>query len=188
MPLKAGYGPKTISANIRVLVDEGKTTSEAIAISMAKARVSYFRSFPHGALPYGLALPSKYRMKEHYDKHGKPLHYPTSRALKENPSSLQSDIQRGKSLMQRFSGHRAKRIVRVSQKPASPVRVEIGPVLGIIYSTRRDGRKENYIHRFAAGSRPLLTATPDGKRLEMLGGAFDFTARGIVDRPRFHKR
>ncbi len=118
-------------------------------------------------------------MKHHYDKHGAPIHV----GMKENPSlRVSAEIRQGKSLMQRFSGHRAKSITRIKRATISPVRVAIGPVLGIIYATRRDGKHEKYIHRFAEHSRPLLSVSPDGKRIELIGGSFKFTERGIVDK------
>jgi hypothetical protein len=58
----------------------------------------------------------------------------------------------------------------------------IGEVLGIIYRTKRDGVMENYIHRFAKVSRPLLASTHDGKQLLLIGGSYNFTERGIVDK------
>jgi hypothetical protein len=53
-----------------------------------------------------------------------------------------------------------------------------------MYSTVRDGRHENYVHRFGAKSRPLLAASSDGTQLYLLGGAYNFTERGIVDKKR----
>jgi len=51
------------------------------------------------------------------------------------------------------------------------------------YTTIRDGKTESYIHRFKKRSRPLLASSHDGKQLIILGGGYDFTERGIVDRP-----
>lgn len=40
MPLKSGYDSKTISENIRKLVNEGYPQNQAVAISYAQARKS----------------------------------------------------------------------------------------------------------------------------------------------------
>lgn len=85
-------------------------------------------------------------------------------------------------LYESFTGHKAK-TVTIHDVPAFPQEgLAIGLVSGIIYTTSRDGRTEHYIHRFSKKSRPLLAASHDGKQLILLGGAYDFTAEGIVDR------
>jgi hypothetical protein len=58
----------------------------------------------------------------------------------------------------------------------------IGKINAILYETKRMGSKEYYIHRFSTDSRPLLSITIDENRLILLGGAYDFTERGIEDR------
>lgn len=66
--------------------------------------------------------------------------------------------------------------------PNHPVLMLIGECDGVLYTTRRDGNLERYIHRFKRNSRPLLATSSDGKQLYLLGGAYDFTDRGIVDK------
>ena len=51
-----------------------------------------------------------------------------------------------------------------------------------MYDTVRDGESEKYIHRFKKRSRPLLVSSSDGKSLHILGGEYEFTDRGIVDK------
>ena len=61
------------------------------------------------------------------------------------------------------------------------VGMEIGTVDGIMYTTVRDGKEEKYIHEFKKASRPLFAVSPDGKQLMMVGGSYQFTAKGIED-------
>jgi len=93
------------------------------------------------------------------------------RAALENAAALYSD----------FTGHVARVVARI-EKPVYPdAVVVIGECDGILYTTVRDGETESYIHRFRKKSRPLLCVNQDGKTLYLLGGAYRFTERGIVD-------
>jgi len=62
------------------------------------------------------------------------------------------------------------------------VGLKIGKCDGVLYTTVRDGVTEKYIHEFKKAARPVLVASFDGKQLLLIGGSFDFTDRGIVDR------
>ena len=85
-------------------------------------------------------------------------------------------------LYEDFTGHSAEIVAKV-KKPVYPDAVLlIGECDGILYTTVRDGKKEAYIHKFKVSSRPLFCVSPDGKTLYLLGGAFSFTERGIVDK------
>jgi len=57
--------------------------------------------------------------------------------------------------------------------------VKIGDLTGIIYLAA-DGHE--YIHKFRRQSRGELCVTPDGRHLFIVGGKYQFTERGIVDR------
>lgn len=116
------------------------------------------------------------------------LRYVLDDTRKQNPAApirtTRADLTRAARRYQRFTGH-ADMTARRMVLPRMPRAVlTVGECDGILYTTVRDGRKESYIHRFAKGSRPLLTASPDGKRLYLLGGAYTFTNRGIVDKKR----
>jgi hypothetical protein len=80
-----------------------------------------------------------------------------------------------------FTGHIPSRILRVQKRHATRGLI-IGELDGVLYSAVRDGRLERYIHRFRQRSRPLLTASADGKQLDIVGGRFQFTEAGIEDR------
>lgn len=64
------------------------------------------------------------------------------------------------------------------------VAMVIGTLDAVMYTTVRDGKKEQYIHQFKARARPLLCTSYDGKQLLLIGGHYNFTERGIVDKSR----
>lgn len=90
-------------------------------------------------------------------------------------------INKAISLFRRFRGEEPK-FIDSHSLPVSDVCMLIGKCDGVLYTTSRDGRTERYIHKFTGKSRPLLIASWDGKQLYLLGGAYDFTDEGIVDR------
>jgi len=96
-------------------------------------------------------------------------------------SSVPRRLESAAHLLKEFSGHEAAEVLRVDE-PAFKDGLVIGPLHGLLYGTVRDGRSENYIHRFAKKSRPLLAASSDGTRLRIVGGRFQFTEAGIEDR------
>lgn len=90
-------------------------------------------------------------------------------------------IKRAAARFKRFTGHDAEQADPV-QFDVPEVALRIGDCLGIMYRTVRDGKTEDYIHRFNPRSRPQLAASEDGSILILLGGAYQFTNRGIVDK------
>jgi hypothetical protein len=96
-------------------------------------------------------------------------------------SSREQRLQQAAILYERFSGNTATEILRFPAPKCPKELVAIGPVDGILYSADREGRVEKYIHEFRKKARPLLAVSPDGSSLYLLGGAFTFTERGIVD-------
>jgi hypothetical protein len=96
-------------------------------------------------------------------------------------SEVPKKLERAASLLKDFSGHDAAEILKIKETDFSDGLV-IGPLHGLLYGTVRDGRSENYIHRFRKVSRPLLAASSDGKALRIVGGRFQFTEAGIEDR------
>lgn len=92
------------------------------------------------------------------------------------------EVRKAANLYERFSGHEAEEAGRIKVEPMPKVGVAIGTIDGIMYTTVRDGVTEKYIHKFRAKDKPLFVVSPDGKRLFMVGGNYDFTERGIVDK------
>jgi hypothetical protein len=92
-----------------------------------------------------------------------------------------SEIEQGKDLFRRFTGHEAEAIGKVEVREVSAVGVVIGTLDAFEYTTVRDGVTERYRHRFAKRDRPLFVVSPDGEQMWVIGGDYDFTERGIVD-------
>lgn len=86
-----------------------------------------------------------------------------------------------------FTGHEARRVETVTFEVPDTA-LNVGRCIGIMYETVRDGERQQYVHRFRRNSRPHLAASHDGKTLILLGGAYRFTERGIVDTGKSGKR
>lgn len=92
-------------------------------------------------------------------------------------------LKKGVELYRDFSGHVGEYEMHKLKLPKWPTElVAIGECDFIGYTTIRDGEVEKYKHDFRKSSRPLLCTTPDGKQLFLVGGVFQFTDRGIVDK------
>lgn len=72
-------------------------------------------------------------------------------------------------------------IVRVDMKAPTDA-IVVGEFEGVIYRANGDGKR--YIHQFAKHARPVLVVSSDGKQFYALAGAYRFTERGFVDKPR----
>ena len=97
-------------------------------------------------------------------------------------SERSRDIRRAANLFERFTGHEATVGDRVKVPAWPKVGVAIGVMDGVLYTTTRDGRVEKYIHKFHERDKPEFVVSPDGRGLFMVGGRYDFTERGIVDK------
>jgi hypothetical protein len=102
------------------------------------------------------------------------------------PSSAM--VEGAAKLFRDFTGHEprvTKVATREMTKPFmsgdNPV-LAFGELLAVEYETVRDGKTERYRHAFRKQSRPLIAASHDGKSLYILGGEYEFTDRGIVDK------
>lgn len=116
---------------------------------------------------------------------------PSSRAgSRRKVNSNDPDVRKAMNLYERFSGHEAEAGERVKIAPLPKVAVLIGEIDGILYTTVRDGKVEKYIHKFHPNDKPDFVVSPDGKRIFLVGGRFDFTERGIVDKsdPSNHRK
>lgn len=98
------------------------------------------------------------------------------------PASKKVQIRNASKLYSDFTGHEATEYEMVDKPVIPDVMLLVGDVDGILYTTVRDGKIEKYIHKFKGKARPLFTVSHDGKQLYMLGGSYDFTELGIVDK------
>lgn len=117
-----------------------------------------------------------------------PLRPPNLAHFQKNPSGYRravdayaAELDKADDLLNDFSGHRARSVLRIKE-PAFKTGLVVGEVLGVMYSATRDGQKINYCHEFRPKSRPLLASNSDGSRIQFVGGQYEFTDRGIVDR------
>lgn len=90
-------------------------------------------------------------------------------------------VEAAAKLYVQFRGEEPEQIESV-RLLVSPVMLLIGELDGVLYTTRREGKKESYVHKFKPKSRPLLASSHDGKQLYILGGEYSFTELGIIDR------
>ncbi len=94
-----------------------------------------------------------------------------------------SSVDKAADLFQRFTGNKAHKKARtVNEKDQAFL--QVGTVDGVLYTTNRDGKVEQYIHHFRPASRPALAVSADGKVARTVGGRFTFTERGFVDEDR----
>jgi len=163
MALKSGYSQVTIHENLALMKREGYPHKQAVAIALNHARESYFKKYPGGTLPLYLAYPG-----------GKRAQNPV-------PLSKRAQVEKAADLFEQFTGHDAEHTETIDKPKMPDAVLVVGEIDGIMYSTVRDGVSEKYVHQFKKSSRPLFAVSPDGEQLFMLGGAYTFTDRGIVD-------
>lgn len=198
MPLKKGYSRETFDSNVIEMLNEGHPRNQALAAAYKSARDSFFAKHPHGALPLWLTPKGGKRMRNPSEckpcrsKNPVPLAAAAykaasmtssfARAPNPVPPSKKVQLRNAADLYSRFTGHEAE-LVDTIDKPVLPdVMLIVGDIDGILYTTVRDGVTEKYIHKFKKNCRPLFTVSHDGKQLFMLGGSYDFTELGIVDK------
>lgn len=98
------------------------------------------------------------------------------------PPSIRVQRRNAEKLFADFTGHAPEHFDEFDKPQIPDVCIGVGSVDAICYTTVRDGQVEKYIHEFKPHARPLFAVSHDGKQLLLLGGAYRFTERGIVDK------
>ena len=96
------------------------------------------------------------------------------------PPSSRSRVTSAAKGFERFTGHKASKYEVVESEPME-VGYKFGVLDGVLYTTKRDGKIEHYIHEFKKSAKPDLVASHDGNSIQIIGGNYSFTERGIVD-------
>lgn len=101
---------------------------------------------------------------------------------KKNPiaGSKKRRVKKAKSLYEEFTGHKADKY-EVVKVPQHDTGLKVGNVLGIMYDTVRDGKKEKYLHEFKKASQPAFAVSHDGQQIYLIGGSYLFKDSGIND-------
>lgn len=89
-------------------------------------------------------------------------------------------MKRASKAFKNFRGHAPDYADEISV-PSNSVYYELGKCDGILYTTKRDGKIERYIHEFSKKAAPVLAVSYDGQELRLVGGDFRVTERGIED-------
>ncbi len=189
MPLRKGYSKRVITANIAEMIKSERPHNSAVAIAHKSAREAFRAKHPRAAWPTWIYPPSPNaefarRMSAQRNPRAKSA-LALSRVNPVPPSSRSDSARRlaqGADLYERFTGHKARYVDTVKIPSFPKELVQIGQIDGILYSTVRDGVPEKYIHKFKQSARPLFTVSPDGRQIVLIGGSYDFTERGIVDK------
>lgn len=96
------------------------------------------------------------------------------------PSSANSRVKNAAQGFKEFTGHNPSHYKRVKVKPIE-VGYKFGKLDGVLYTTKRDGKIEHYIHEFKESAKPDLVSDNDGSQIQIVGGNYRFTDRGIID-------
>lgn len=92
-------------------------------------------------------------------------------------------VSRARKAYEDFSGHTPKRVNKSRLPDRDITGWKMGPVVGIAYEAKRDGKTQKYFHEFKKHARPDLVAQDDGSQLYIDGGRYKVTERGIEDMP-----
>lgn len=91
-------------------------------------------------------------------------------------------LSQAETAYENFHGEPPEKIVRRTIDRPDESGYKLGDMIGIAYETVRDGRKRQFFHEFSKPARPEVIVDANGKKAHMLGGAYEVTDRGFIDR------
>jgi len=89
---------------------------------------------------------------------------------------------RARRRFEQFTGHKATKSRKARLDASDVAGYALGEMVGVAYEATRDGKTDQYFHRFKKRSRPVLVSRSDGKQLYIAGGDYEVTDHGIEDR------
>lgn len=95
---------------------------------------------------------------------------------------LGKQVKQAIKLYQKFREANPRHIDTVKIPSFPKVMLQIGRVDGVLYTTTHNGKTIKYVHKFSGRSKPILATDAKGKQLYFLGGHYNFTSEGIVDK------
>lgn len=118
----------------------------------------------------------------HTSGHAQPLKNPRAgRSPRGRLVVPERELRQAVALYRKFrEAEPQKMAVRQFKMPR--MLMQVGPAHAIEYHTTHQGKPRLYRHTFAPQARPMLCASHDGRALYFVGGHYDFTRDGIVDR------
>lgn len=137
------------------------------------------------ALKKGQAALAKWRKTHGNPKRKKKAARKKKATRRRNPTlarNVRSQLGNAVRLYQKFREAEPRYVDSLKANPLPRVAMEIGRLDGVLYTTTHAGKATKYIHKFTGRSRPVLATDGKGKQLYILGGAYDFTEDGIVDK------
>ncbi len=105
-----------------------------------------------------------------------------TRKPRRNPEAISpAVIEQARRTFRRWHAFDPTRALVVPSRPAPKVVVLLGEIHAVEYESNKwTGRKQRYRHVFKR-PRPLLCTSPDARGLNIQGGGFKVTDRGLVD-------
>lgn len=177
-PIKAGWGKKTITANIRELMRAGYPEHQAVAISLRSARAHYRQRYPRRkGYPDYLQAPRRKAgwMSEHAPKRKKK-----GVTRRRNPASP-AELRRARREYERLHWRESPDELletRCARVKAGEVLTELGTLEDLTYGTSKGGSDADWEHDFK-DPKPRLAVNAAGE-LVICGGGYQVGTRGIV--------